>query len=204
MVLHIYCTLIWEPLCDLQRTRFAKLTIGAGKDITFLKSMGRQHLPLSGPWCPYCNKGISFKIRDSFLRRNAKPSHWTRWWASYFCKAKFQSSAWLLYVVLLWKLKVLTKQVTAGTKERDCSLTYWQQTSLIVLSASKRLPKAWHAAGCEGRGMAIWWHHYHAMAFVVGISSGQTQLSPWVRKGSLIMGDEMMQERGNFQSSTQG
>lgn len=45
-----------------------------------------------------------------------------------------------------------TKQVTAGTKERDCSLTYWQQTSLIVLSASKSLPKAWQAAGCEGRG----------------------------------------------------
>lgn len=63
-----------------------------------------------------------------------------------------QSSAWLLYVVLLWKPKVLTKQVTPGTKERDCSLTYWQQTSLIALSASKSLPKAWHAAGCEGRG----------------------------------------------------
>lgn len=44
-----------------------------------------------------------------------------------------QSSAWLLYVMLLWKLKVLTKQVTAGTKERDCSLTYWQQTSLCCL-----------------------------------------------------------------------
>lgn len=90
LVLHIYCTLIWEPLCNLQRTCFAKLTVGVGRDITFLKSMGRQHLPLSGPWCPYCNKGISFKIRDSFLRWNAKPSHWTRCWASYSCKAKFQ------------------------------------------------------------------------------------------------------------------
>lgn len=90
LVLHIYCTLIWELLCDLQRTCFSKLTIGAGKDITFLKSMGRHHLPLSGPWCPYCNKGISFKISDSFLRWNAKPSHWARRWASYFCEAKFQ------------------------------------------------------------------------------------------------------------------
>lgn len=50
------------------------------------------------------------------------------------------------------------------------------------------------------KGMAIWWHHYHAMAFVVGISSGQRQLSPWARKGSLIMGDQMMQDRGNFQN----
>lgn len=74
----------------ISRGCFSKLTTGAGKDITFLKSMGRHHLPLSGPWCPYCNKGISFKISDSFLRWNAKPSHWARWWASYFCKAKFQ------------------------------------------------------------------------------------------------------------------
>lgn len=53
------------------------------------------------------------------------------------------------------------------------------------------------------KGMAIRWHHYHAMAFVAGISSGQRQLSPWARKGSLIRGDQMMQDRGNFQNISQ-
>lgn len=53
------------------------------------------------------------------------------------------------------------------------------------------------------REMAIWWHQYHAMAFVVGISSGQRQLSPWARKDSLIMSDQMMQKRVNFWNSTQ-
>lgn len=52
-------------------------------------------------------------------------------------------------------------------------------------------------------GMAIWWHQYHAMTFVVGISSGQRQLSPWARKDSLIISDQMMQKRVNFQNSTQ-
>lgn len=124
--------------------------------------MGRHHLPLSGPWCPYCNKGGSFQIRGSFLRWNAMPSQWTRWWASCSCEAKFQclyspkAVSGRFDIMLLWKLKVLTKQVTApwheGERLQSDLLASWQQTSQIVLSVSKSLPKAWDAAGYEERG----------------------------------------------------
>lgn len=90
------------------------------------------------------------------------PSHWTRWWASYSCEAKFQclyspkDVSGCFDVMLLWKLKVLTKQVTApwhkGETLQSGLLASWQQTSQIALSISKSLPKAWRAAEYEGRG----------------------------------------------------
>jgi len=39
-----------------------------------------------------------------------------------------------------------------GERLQSDLLASWHQTSQIALSLSKSLPKAWHAAGCEGRG----------------------------------------------------
>lgn len=151
MVLHIHCTLIWEPLCDLQRTCFSKLMVQTNKGIAFFKSMGRHRLPLSGPWCPFCNKDGPFQIRSSCLRWNTMPSNRTIWWASYSCEAKFR---WLYSpeavsgcfdVMLLRKLKVLTKQVTApwhkGERLHSDILAIWSRLHRLCC-VSKSLSKA--------------------------------------------------------------
>lgn len=90
------------------------------------------------------------------------PSHGTRWWTSYSCEAKFQCLYWpkavsgCFDVMLFWKLKVLTKRVSApwheGERLQSDLVASWQQTSQIVFSVSKSLPKAWYAAGYEERG----------------------------------------------------
>lgn len=133
----------------------------------------------------------------------------TRWWTSYSCKAKFQclyspkAVSGCFGSMLLWKLKVLTKKITApwheGKRLQPGLLASWQQISQLWCLFQKVCPRHGNG-GIWGKGMTVWWQHCHDVPFMEGVFSGRWQLSPWAGKDGLINSDQMMQEKGNFQN----
>lgn len=129
------------------------------------------------------------------------------WWPSLAC----------FEVTLLWKLKILTKQVNApwheGERLQSDQLASWRQTSQTVLRIEtvcfKKFAQGIALYWILERGMAIWLQYCHVMSFIEGVPSGTAVSLSWkgcvwtARNMSFVKDHQMIQERGGFQNSTQ-